>query len=127
MSNTQFVKNQMDVTANRVISTLGITRDAYMNMHYNSATEWLLNHFANDTLIVDEVMQKKEFWSWWALQAYHRDNQWLNSITHINATYYERNRLIADWIYYHSVGRLSDMANKHAQILFNSYANINWI
>lgn len=117
----------MDVTLNKVVAIIGITSEAYLQHLYNVAIEWLLDHLNNDTEVVDEVMQCQAFWSWWALQAYHRDSQWLNSVAYGIATYQEPARLLNDWMYYHSTARLINMQNKHAQILFNSYANINWV
>lgn len=127
MSNTKFIKHQMQVTTNKVTNTLGISSEAYIKYLYDAATNWLLDHLNNDTLVVDEVMQTAEFWKWWALQAYHRDVQWLSSSAYAIAASHEPARLLNDWLYYHSAARLLDMNNKHAQILYNSYANINWV
>lgn len=117
----------MQITANKVTSILGINLAAYASFLHDAGTDWLLDHLNNDTLVVDEVMQTDEFWAWWALQAYHRDVQWLSSSAYAIAAHHEPDRLLNDWLYYHSAARLIDMRNKHAQILFNSYANINWV
>jgi len=126
MSQAKFIKSQMDVTMKKVTSILGINSDTYFTHLYSVATEWLLDHLNNDTLAVDEVMQTQEFWRWWALQAYHRDCNWLDSSAYGIAAKHETARLLNDWLYYHSSARLLNMENKHAQLLYNSYANINW-
>jgi hypothetical protein len=122
MNNTKQFKSYMVSTKATVIKLLGITEKAYDEYLYDVATDWLLDHLHNDTLVVFDVMEHEAFWTWWRLQTYHRNDEWLKSVVHIK----EPQRLLNDWFYFHSATRLLDMKNKHAQILYNSYANINW-
>ena len=126
MNNTKFIKNQIQVTLHKVTAILGISIDTYKDYIHNEGTEWLLDHLHGDTLVVDDVMECKAFWTWWKLQAYHRDINWLDSNAYAIATNQEPTRLLNDWIYYHSATRLTNMDLKHAQLLYNGYANINW-
>jgi hypothetical protein len=127
ITHTQFMRNQMDVTMHKVAATLGITVQDYIQHLYNCSTDWLMHHLNHDYDAADNVMQCQEFYKWWALHAYHRDCQWLQTIANAVAVYNEPNRLIADWLYYHSATRLTNLKNKQAQTLFNAYANINWV
>jgi hypothetical protein len=123
MTNVKFIQQQQIVTMHKVTAIIGISKDAYYSYLYDAAVEWLLDHLHNDTDVVDDVMQCDVFWSWWFVGCYHRDNEWLNT----NACNdNEAARLLNDWLYYHSASRLCDMQNKHAQLLYNGYANINW-
>lgn len=123
MSHTAFMRNQMAQTTQKICKTLCISQHVYYEYLHEQAIEWLLQHLRNDTESVDDVMQTKVFWKWWHLHAHHRDNAWLKVTYTANP---EPKRLLNDWLYYHSADRLSNMEVKHAELLFNAYANINW-
>lgn len=116
----------MRVQKNKVLCLLGITAEAYDHYLNEMAIEFLLDHLGGDTLDVDDVLQCQNFSSWWQLQAHHRDTEWISSMGYAIAGKFEAARLLNDWLYYHSALRLLDMNNQHAQILYNSYANINF-
>lgn len=116
----------MVVTTNKVINILGISVENYVKYLHDSATNWLLIKYQNDTLKVDDVMQHASFWNWWALQAYHRDVQWLETSAYAIAANHETERLLTDWLYYHSASRLHNPHVKHAQLLSSSFTSINW-
>jgi hypothetical protein len=122
MTNVKFIKQQQQVTMHKVTALIGLGKDAYYSYLYDAAINWLLEHLNHHTDVVDDVMQCDVFWSWWFVQAYHRDNEWLNTICNKQDT----TRLLNDWLYYHCSTRLCDMNNKHANLLYNGYANINW-
>lgn len=106
----------------RVCNLCRITPANYSSYLKEAATDWLIAHL-QDTAAVDDVMQCDVFWSWWSLQAYHRTATWLNQYMSYTT---EPDRILNDWMFYHSAPRLTNQSVKDAQILYNGYANINW-
>jgi hypothetical protein len=122
MTHVKFIQQQQVLTMRKVVAKLGIDEYSYYSYLHSMGLEWLMYHL-QDIDAVDEVMLCEVFWSWWYLNAYHRDNEYLA----VHATKaFEPSRLLNDWLYYHSAKRLCDMQYKHATILFDGYANINW-
>jgi hypothetical protein len=126
MSNVKFIQQQQQVTMHKVTALTGGTKEVYYSYLHSCALDWLMLHLRGNADAVDDVMQCEVFWSWWYLNAYHRDNEWLTRWPAFAKNDTESERLYNDWLYYHSAERLNNMEYKHALILFNGYANINW-
>jgi hypothetical protein len=122
MTNVKFIQQQQVLTMRKVIAKIGIDEYTYYTYLHSMGIEFLMHHL-QDLDAVDDVMLCDVFWNWWYLNAYHRDNEYIA----IHATRpYEQQRLLNDWLYYHSATRLCNIQHNHATILFNGYANINW-
>lgn len=126
MTHTATLKNSMHITTNKVVTLLCISIEDYNHLQWSFAADWLLDQLNHDTPLVDDIMQHPAFMQWWNLNAFHRNNDWFESIAYAIANKQEPNRMLNDYMYFNSSLRLCDQQFKHAQILFNSYANINW-